>query len=35
VPAGAPELGAHTHEVLSSLGMSTDEIEALRAKGVV
>jgi crotonobetainyl-CoA:carnitine CoA-transferase CaiB-like acyl-CoA transferase len=35
VPAGAPELGAHTHEVLSSLGMSTDEIEALRTKGVV
>jgi succinyl-CoA---D-citramalate CoA-transferase len=35
VPAGAPELGAHTHEVLSSLGMSADEIDALRAKGVV
>jgi crotonobetainyl-CoA:carnitine CoA-transferase CaiB-like acyl-CoA transferase len=35
VPAGAPELGAHTNEVLSSLGMSTDEIEALRTKGVV
>ena len=35
VPAGAPELGADTDDVLSSLGMSTDEIEGLRAKGVV
>jgi crotonobetainyl-CoA:carnitine CoA-transferase CaiB-like acyl-CoA transferase len=35
VPTGAPELGAHTDEVLASLGMSTDEVAALRAKGVV
>ncbi len=35
VPTGAPELGADTDEVLASLGMSTDAIEALRAKGVV
>jgi crotonobetainyl-CoA:carnitine CoA-transferase CaiB-like acyl-CoA transferase len=35
VPSGAPELGADTDDVLSSLGMSADEIEGLRAKGVV
>ncbi len=35
VPTGAPELGADTDEVLASLGMPKDEIEALRAKGVV
>ncbi len=35
VPTGAPELGAHTDEVLSSLGMSDAEINDLRAKGVV
>ena len=34
-PDGAPRLGAHTDEVLRSLGMSADEIEALRAKGIV
>jgi len=34
-PTGAPELGADTDDVLSSLGMSADEIEVLRAKGVV
>ena len=35
-PAGAPRLGEHTDAVLSSLlGLSTDEIDALRAKGVV
>ncbi len=36
VPAGAPGLGEHTEQVLSSLlGMSTAEIGTLRADGVV
>ena len=35
VPAGAPRLGAHTDDVLSSLGMSAAEIAALREQGVV
>ena len=34
-PAGAPRLGEHTDEVLTALGLSGGEIEALRAKGVV
>ncbi len=35
VPAGAPELGAQTAEVLSSIGVSAGELAELRAKGVV
>jgi crotonobetainyl-CoA:carnitine CoA-transferase CaiB-like acyl-CoA transferase len=36
VPAGAPRLGAHTDEVLQKLlGLGRDEIDALRAGGVV
>jgi crotonobetainyl-CoA:carnitine CoA-transferase CaiB-like acyl-CoA transferase len=35
IPAGAPRLGAHTREVLGGLGLSSDEIDALHAKGVV
>ena len=35
-PTGAPRLGEHTAEVLSTLlELSTAEIDALRAKGVV
>jgi crotonobetainyl-CoA:carnitine CoA-transferase CaiB-like acyl-CoA transferase len=35
-PAGAPRLGEHTDEVLSTLlGLSAAEIDALRAKGIV
>jgi len=34
-PEGAPRLGAHTDDVLSSLGMSAAEIAALREQGVV
>ena len=35
-PAGAPRLGEHTDEVLSSLlGLSGTELEALRADGVI
>jgi crotonobetainyl-CoA:carnitine CoA-transferase CaiB-like acyl-CoA transferase len=35
-PAGAPELGAHTDEVLGELlGLTAGEIDALRAKNVV
>jgi crotonobetainyl-CoA:carnitine CoA-transferase CaiB-like acyl-CoA transferase len=35
-PTGAPRLGEHTDEVLSTLlGLSTAEIDALRAKGIV
>jgi crotonobetainyl-CoA:carnitine CoA-transferase CaiB-like acyl-CoA transferase len=32
---GAPALGEHTHEILTDLGYSADEIEALRAGGVI
>ena len=35
-PAGAPRLGEHTDEVLSTLlGLSSAEIDALRTKGIV
>ncbi len=35
-PTGAPRLGEHTDEVLSStLGLSTTELEALRADGII
>jgi crotonobetainyl-CoA:carnitine CoA-transferase CaiB-like acyl-CoA transferase len=34
-PAGAPRLGAHTREVLGALGLSTEDLDALHAKGVV
>ncbi len=34
-PAGAPELGAHTDEVLGAIGVSAAEIDELRAKGIV
>jgi crotonobetainyl-CoA:carnitine CoA-transferase CaiB-like acyl-CoA transferase len=34
-PAGAPRLGEHTDEVLSSIGLSESELGALRAKGIV
>src|SRR5262249_35196507 len=34
-PAGAPELGAHTDEVLRALGMKHDEIHDRRAKAIV
>ncbi len=34
-PSGAPELGAHTDEVLASIGCSAGEIAALREQGVV
>jgi crotonobetainyl-CoA:carnitine CoA-transferase CaiB-like acyl-CoA transferase len=30
-----PELGAHTDEVLKSLGMTADQIEALKHSGVI
>src|SRR5919201_6127346 len=32
-PVGAPELGAHTDEILSALALSQSEISELRAKG--
>ena len=35
VPEGAPRLGAHTDDVLASLGLSATEIGALREQGVV
>ena len=36
VPSGAPRLGAHTDEVLSTLlGLERSEVEALREKGIV
>ena len=35
VVTATPEVGQHTDEVLGELGYSTDEISALRAKGVV
>ena len=34
-PYPAPGFGEHTNEVLTSLGLSTDEIAELRAAGVV
>jgi crotonobetainyl-CoA:carnitine CoA-transferase CaiB-like acyl-CoA transferase len=34
-PSGAPELGAHTDEVLHSLGLSAADIEDLRERGIV
>jgi len=34
-PAGAPRLGEHTDEVLTSLGLSSAEIDHLRTEGVV
>jgi crotonobetainyl-CoA:carnitine CoA-transferase CaiB-like acyl-CoA transferase len=34
-PDGAPRLGEHTSEVLRSIGVSEDELEQLRADGVV
>jgi crotonobetainyl-CoA:carnitine CoA-transferase CaiB-like acyl-CoA transferase len=30
-----PDLGEHTREILAEAGLSADEIEALRAKGVI
>jgi formyl-CoA transferase len=36
VPAGAPRLGEHTDEVLSTLvGLERSEVAALREKGIV
>ncbi len=35
VPSGAPRLGEHTREVLGSIGVSNDELDALSAEGVV
>jgi CoA:oxalate CoA-transferase len=35
VPPHVPELGEHTAEVLQRLGVSTDELEALRRDGIV
>jgi len=35
VPSGAPRLGEHTREVLRSLGVSDDQLDALSAEGVV
>jgi crotonobetainyl-CoA:carnitine CoA-transferase CaiB-like acyl-CoA transferase len=34
-PSGAPELGAHTDEVLASIGYSSAEVAALREQGIV
>ena len=35
-PAGAPRVGEHTDEVLSSeLGLSSTELDALRADGII
>ncbi len=35
-PSGAPRLGEHTREVLGDvLGLSTDELDALAADGVI
>ncbi len=34
-PTGAPRLGEHTREVLGSIGVSDDELDALSAEGVV
>jgi crotonobetainyl-CoA:carnitine CoA-transferase CaiB-like acyl-CoA transferase len=34
-PSGAPELGAHTDEVLASIGCSADEVASLREQGIV
>ncbi len=34
-PAGAPRLGAHTREVLSTIGVGDTELDDLEAKGVV
>ncbi len=35
IRAPTPEAGAHTDEVLRSIGYSTAEIAAMRAKGVI
>jgi crotonobetainyl-CoA:carnitine CoA-transferase CaiB-like acyl-CoA transferase len=32
---GAPRFGEHTQEILAELGYSADEIDALRADGVL
>ena len=34
-PTGAPRLGEHTREVLGSIGVTDDELDALAAEGVV
>ncbi len=35
VDVPAPKLGEHTHEILSQLGLSTQELEALASEGVI
>jgi len=35
IPPHVPELGEHTAEVLQALGISTDELDALRRDGIV
>jgi formyl-CoA transferase len=35
IPPHVPELGEHTAEVLQRLGISTDELDALRRDGIV
>jgi crotonobetainyl-CoA:carnitine CoA-transferase CaiB-like acyl-CoA transferase len=34
-PSGAPKLGAHTDDILASIGCSADEIASLHAEGIV